>query len=637
MNTASAAAAKASIISSNYNIQPPLLSSKCKMSEIEVAGLSKIINLYDKRMLTRHKELHPPGSTAVQPPLHFIGAFDQWDLAFKSIYTFNELSPQQQAKELARKFTPAQNKLFRANRSHLMDNPLPSLEPTTFKLHTTQRQYDMQLKKLVALSLARSRELPPSKVFSSCNISTTNNISITASPLSIKPKAVEIKKKKRISKHGINKELINQQIIGKACPSCGYILNTRVYKKAIKISHTTYDISSCIQCTEGEQQYRNAIQKNNTLQSIYNNQSLSPTTCIDTEMEIRVDVAGFVKQQLGNHASRLLPLMNRGEMVVKVIELKRNITTGREFNDSKASIDGAVWTANINPHPNLISQEEGVDVTVVKLPIRKDCKQSPCDQNFIAINNIQHVDASLDAFCREESISICHGIRSSRAGPASGVCLMTDHSQSHTPVTQKPTSLQLASTSKGCAKKVVYVNHAEQVKVCNFGYKEVAMKRLTKQQKIAQAYRCQHYRAILVKGSIAYITSIACVVSAGIPLTTNDNKHLSNLNAILVANDNQTIEYCLVEWMGTTGEMRNHQALACHTDTNKSHMMEIYSLFHRRGVMKKDGYLYLPLDNACIKIACDANVVVCNLSRTPHVPDQSRSTNNISKVHGPKA
>ena len=114
-----------------------------------------------------------------------------------------------------------------------MDNPLPSLDSTTFKLHTTKRQYDMQYNKLVVTS---------------------------------------------------------------------------------------------------------SIQKNNTLQSIYNNHSLSPTTCIDTETEIRVDdddVAGFVEQQLGeqqlgNHASRLLPLMNRGEMVVKVIELKRNITNGRE-------------------------------------------------------------------------------------------------------------------------------------------------------------------------------------------------------------------------------------------------------------------------------------------------------------------
>lgn len=88
--------------------------------------------------------------------------------------------------------------------------------------------------------------------------------------------------------------------------------------------------------------------------------------------------------------------------------------------------------------------------------------------------------------------------------------------------------------------------------------------------------------------------------------------------------------------MTSTGEMRNHQALACHTDTNKSHPMEIYSLFHRTGSKKMNGLLYLPLDDACIRVVCDEQIVVCNLYHTPHVPDQSRNTNNISKTHGPK-
>ena len=111
---------------------------------------------------------------------------------------------------------------------------------------------------------------------------------------------------------------------------------------------------------------------------------------------------------------------------------------------------------------------------------------------------------------------------------------------------------------------------------------------------------------------------------------------LYNLQHVLAANVGKSIEHCLVLWMTNTGEMRNHQALACHTDTNKSHPMEIYSLFHRTGRKKMNGLLYLPLNNACIRVVCDEQIVVCNLSHTPHVPDQSRNTNNISKVHGPK-
>ena len=98
-----------------------------------------------------------------------------------------------------------------------------------------------------------------------------------------------------------------------------------------------------------------------------------------------------------------------------------------------------------------------------------------------------------------------------------------------------------------------------------------------------------------------------------------------------------TIEDCLVQWMVTTGEMRNHQALAVHVDGNRSNPLEIYSIFHRIGVTRKNGMLYLPLDNACIEMKCDEHVAVCSLRRTPHVPDKTRNTHNFSKVHGPKA
>ena len=88
--------------------------------------------------------------------------------------------------------------------------------------------------------------------------------------------------------------------------------------------------------------------------------------------------------------------------------------------------------------------------------------------------------------------------------------------------------------------------------------------------------------------------------------------------------------------MLTTGEMRNHEAVRCHVDKNSSsHKFEVYMLFHRSGIPIKDGYLYLPLDNIVIKIKCDQHLMVCNLNSTYHVADESRNTNNYSKVHGP--
>ena len=87
--------------------------------------------------------------------------------------------------------------------------------------------------------------------------------------------------------------------------------------------------------------------------------------------------------------------------------------------------------------------------------------------------------------------------------------------------------------------------------------------------------------------------------------------------------------------MLTTGEMRNHQALGLHKDTNRSGSYEIYSFLHQAGVERKDGYLCMPLDDVCIKVKCDKYLLVCDMSDTPHVPDPSRDVHNISRVHGP--
>ena len=67
--------------------------------------------------------------------------------------------------------------------------------------------------------------------------------------------------------------------------------------------------------------------------------------------------------------------------------------------------------------------------------------------------------------------------------------------------------------------------------------------------------------------------------------TIND---LSNLKAKLIHLGRNDIEECLVQWMCTTGEMRNHQAVGCHFDGNNSHPLEIYSVFNRTQDEQKD-------------------------------------------------
>ena len=87
-------------------------------------------------------------------------------------------------------------------------------------------------------------------------------------------------------------------------------------------------------------------------------------------------------------------------------------------------------------------------------------------------------------FCaREMSESISQGVTANRPGPAGGLLQLNDEWYSHTKVTQQPTSLKLAASSKGVAMRNIYYNESGKVKLCNYGYRKIAMTRLTKKQK----------------------------------------------------------------------------------------------------------------------------------------------------------
>jgi len=180
--------------------------------------------------------------------------------------------------------------------------------------------------------------------------------------------------------------------------------------------------------------------------------------------------------------------------------------------------------------------------------------------------------------------------------------------------------------------KIRYYNKEKQIKNCKFGYRQMLMKRLNKHEKLSQALRSPSYHHVLIKEAISYISGIASLSAVGIH---SSKDCLPSLKSIVNENKADTIDSCLVKWMCTTGEMRNHEAVRCHCDGNNSHRFEVYSLFHRAGVQCKDGFLYLPLDNVVLKLKCDKHNMVCSLKQTPHVADNSRNHYNFSKVHGP--
>lgn len=105
-------------------------------------------------------------------------------------------------------------------------------------------------------------------------------------------------------------------------------------------------------------------------------------------------------------------------------------------------------------------------------------------------------------------------------------------------------------------------------------------------------------------------------------------------------------EIVLLEWASATGEMRNHQAVACHVDANTSHFMESMTLFGKAPPGScvpcttavenlHPGFLSFPLLGFAVEFRCGRDVLHLQLSRTMHVPDRSRDRFNWSWVHGP--
>ena len=420
--------------------------------------------------------------------------------------------------------------------------------------------------------------------------------------------------------------------INSKCTTCGFIVTEEIYSRAIKLSHAAYDSSRCIQCAERDMQLHRAFQRNHHLQSLYHRQQQSRRSYITQNETMSINLEVFLNNQLKAYAPLIISLYERTKWRVKVIDVENDELTAKEYYDEVSAINCATWDADDaeSPHPNMLQHNDSVDLTVVKLGNHKG------KWDFLAISNPPYHQDSMKSLSVHENESILRRVKANRPGPASGFLQFHEESFSHTRVTQKPTSLKLAASPRGSAMRKLYFNDDNVVKLCNFGYPKLFMNRLTKEEKLQYSQNNPFYQSILVKEALAYIASVACLVTLGI---IQNNKYFPQLNAILKECDDESIEDALVRWMTSTGEMRNHQQLPCHTDSNKSnkeHPIELYSIHNRVDSQQGHGFLYFPLQNFCLRVASDKNVVVCNLSHSPHAPDKSRNTDTWSRVHGPR-
>jgi len=621
------------------NVPPPIIPAMHRnmINPSMLNEIAKVIKLKVPQSFRQHSVLREKTSKFITP-LHFYAAHESWADTLHCIRYFHQLHLAQQEAEVAKakSFTREQKRYLWKNRDRLIENRPTSLVSTRPPSKgMSDRQYENQLSHLTSLSAERASSTkakliaanilgdvqntpPPSRPTS---YATTNDTTTMAGP-SLAFSTI----------HDPN----NKPDEGITCVECGFESTSEMLERTGKYHAGHLEPSQCAQCVEAMVQASKLNAKNELLARMYNQQLELEPNNNNSESNLCIDVSGFLVTQLGiHHASSIIKLFPKTQIQAKVIQLGNHIENDKQFKSISKHIDGATWEEDKEGiHPNIIEHDNQHDLTIIKLPLRPGQKLS--QQNFAIIMDSQIEQESLETFTRiEMNTSISKFEKGSRPGAASGVYLLGETCKSFTKVTKNATTLYVASSPKAVNMKAYYYNYQGVIKMTNFGYKMLFMKRLHTRQKLIDAYRYLSYKAILKREAMCYLIAIAAWTAAHKPLSQQDEINLNNLHDILSKQNGQCAEDCLVDWMCTTGEMRNHQALCCHSDKNKNNPMEVYTLFSRYGIEKKDGFLYLPLDNVVLKLFRDEQIMICNISNTPHVPDSRRNTNNFSKVHGP--
>ena len=559
-------------------------------NELKINSLHRIVDLRRIEIIRRHVLNNP--HTNIKIPPHVIGGNVNWHLTLHAIKFYSLLPTKDQQAEIAKaaSFDIHQRRLLRNNRDRLMaitPSPLSAIIPSC---GMSARQMDRQKSRLIALSSERA--FATRKVLDS-------------------PK----------SKAGFSK-----------CHKCGFIPTPSILSAA---KYQPISSGNCVQCTHAIKQDMKAEAKNNLLDIIYTQQLKSNIPFVEREYCATVSLSNFLISQLDqSYAKSLMKILPKTDVSVKVVHATEFKHSANNFKQITGEVDGASWSMLADcQHPNTTTHDDKFDVTIILFPYRKHKPTNNQHQNFIMLMNANMQQNLVDVFALGEmKNSILLNETAGRPGPASKVFRLGDKSKGLSQITKKATTLFISTSEKAVNMKAIYYNKSGLVKETNYGYKSMLMKRLEKGQKWTEANQNMSFNHILFREAICYITALGCINSLDIGVPIDG---LSNLRDTLQSNSDISISQCLVRWMCTTGEMRNHQAVGCHCDGNNSYPLEIYTAFDRPGMIKKDAFLYLPLDNIALQLICGQHLMVCNLTDTPHVADQSRDVNNFSKVHGP--
>jgi hypothetical protein len=280
--------------------------------------------------------------------------------------------------------------------------------------------------------------------------------------------------------------------------------------------------------------------------------------------------------------------------------------------------------------------------------------------DYAAIGTVNISNEVIEGLSRSETLSILKSKLGKRSGSAGGFFHPCDDPEvkkdcrSMSKCTQKH-RLLTTSAGIGTALTLHYMNKKGNVKTVNSIYPDIAMDRSTSTQKRKRAYSDGNLRRKLIGEMKSRLEFLMILVHKN--MGTANELFGSFANAVRrVQKDPMAwmsadacltdFECVLLEYACGTGEMRNHQALHAHTDTNRSHPVESMMLFGKVPQDNKqqsttivqemtNGRLIQPYERLVWELKCGYDVLHSRFSVTYHLSDSTRGVRNWSYVHGP--
>ena len=354
-----------------------------------------------------------------------------------------------------------------------------------------------------------------------------------------------------------------------------------------------------------------------------------------------------------------------GTVHIRVKELWDNYIP---TNNEKNKVKGGFMPKDFDPpQQQVIGNPGDGTVGVVVWPTN----EKKTERDFLMIGDLGLHNEDIVELGRAETKAIVGAPEGKRCGAAGGYRLPTFgtefDSASMTHATKGFREMIATNTDGNTAVKLVYKNvDTGEIKIFESAYNDIHMNRHSGDEKKAAMAGCQHTIRKTIQEMRQRITSMAvCSVLKLLPgheikglyksLRDSHTKIARNVKGAKTFWEGAAYNLCihlsmaqmvLLEWACGTGEMRNHMALACHEDSNKSHPLESYTLFGRVAdndnrdatsirMEMVDGYLILVHVGVFVRVRCGLDAVHCNLRNTMHVADWSRNVHNWSWVHGP--